>query len=339
MDAKSLPTLEDVARRAGVSTATVSRCLNSPDRVRAETRKRIEAVVAELGYTPNFGARALASNRTNTIGAIIPTMESAIFALGLQALQDELAASGNTLLVATSHYDPQIEAAQIRTLLGRGVDGLALIGEARPTETYRLLQERKIPFVLLWSHRPDCPHSCVGFDNHEAARQMAEAVLDRGHRRIAMIAGVTAWNDRATSRIAGVRDALAAKALSLEPPYLVETRYTIDASVEAARRLLALPDPPTAIICGNDVQAAGALRAVHEAGLAAPDDVSIVGFDDIELAVALNPLLTTVRVPHRRMGEAAARLLLRLVSGLDSGESIAFETRVVERASLGLPRS
>jgi LacI family transcriptional regulator len=254
-------------------------------------------------------------------------------------LQDELAASGNTLLVATSHYDPQIEAAQIRTLLGRGVDGLALIGEARPTETYRLLQERKIPFVLLWSHRPDCPHSCVGFDNHEAARQMAEAVLDRGHRRIAMIAGVTAWNDRATSRIAGVRDALAAKALSLEPPYLVETRYTIDASVEAARRLLALPDPPTAIICGNDVQAAGALRAVHEAGLAAPDDVSIVGFDDIELAVALNPLLTTVRVPHRRMGEAAARLLLRLVSGLDSGESIAFETRVVERASLGLPRS
>jgi LacI family transcriptional regulator len=132
MNANGLPTLRHVARRAGVSTATVSRCLNAPDRVRPETRARVEAAVAELGYTPNFGARALASKRTNTIGAIIPTMESAIFALGLQALQDELSESGVILLIATSRYDPEREARQVRALLGRGVDGLVLIGEARP---------------------------------------------------------------------------------------------------------------------------------------------------------------------------------------------------------------
>jgi LacI family transcriptional regulator len=335
MDANSLPTLDDVARRAGVSTATVSRCLNSPDRVRPETRARIEAVVAELGYTPNFGARALASNRTNTIGAIIPTMESAIFALGLQALQDELSTNGNTLLVATSHYDPHLEAAQIKTLLGRGVDGLALIGEARPADTYRLLRERRVPFVLLWNHRTDCPYPCVGFDNRAAARKLTERVLEFGHRRVAMIAGVTAWNDRATGRIAGVRDALLAEGLSLRAPYLVETRYTVDESFEAAKQLLALSPRPTAIICGNDVQAAGALRAAREVGLAAPDDVSIVGFDDIELAIAVTPLLTTVRVPHRRMGQAAAQLLLRLIASGDPGENIAFETRIMERGSLG----
>ena len=132
MSPNSLPTLEDVARRAGVSTATVSRCLNEPDRVRPATRARVDAAVNELGYTPHFGGRMLASNRTNTIGAVIPTMENAIFAAGVQALQDELARRGITLLVATSHYDMQREAEQIRVLLGRGVDGLVLIGEDRP---------------------------------------------------------------------------------------------------------------------------------------------------------------------------------------------------------------
>ena len=293
--------------------------------------------MAELGYTPHFIGRALASNRTNTIGAVIPTMESAIFALGLQALQDELSASGVTLLVATSHYDPQREADQIRTLLGRGVDGLVLIGEARPESTYRLLHERGVPFVLVWSHRRDCPHRCVGFDNRAAARQMTERVLELGHRQIAMIAGVTACNDRASERVEGVREALMARGLVLDPRYLVETAYGLDASAEAAKQLLALSPRPTAIICGNDVQAAGAIRGAREIGLAAPHNVSIVGFDDIELATAVEPALTTIRVPHRRMGKAAAQLLLRMVGSADPGESIAFETGIVERASLAVP--
>ena len=332
-----MPTIDDVSRRAGVSTATVSRCLNSPEQVRPETREKVEAAVAELGYTPHFGGRALAANRTNTIGVVIPTMASAIFALGLQSLQEELSANNVTLLVATSHYDPEFELKQIRTLLGRGVDGLALIGKARPDDAYRLLQDRQVPFVLLWSQRDDCPHACVGFDNHAAARQMAERVLEFGHSRVAMLAGVTAWNDRATGRIEGVRDALSAKGLSLEPPFLVETPYTVDASAEAAERLLALSPRPTAIICGNDAQAAGALRAARAADLRVPDDVSIVGFDDIELASAVDPPLTTVHVPHRRMGRAAAQRLLAMMSSGEPGESITFETTIVERCSLAAP--
>lgn len=334
----SAPTLEDVARRAGVSTATVSRCLNEPARVRPATRARVEAVVAELGYTPNFGARALALNRTNTIGAVIPTMESAIFALGLQALEDRLSESGVTLLVATSHYDADREAEQIRALLGRGVDGLVLIGEARPEATYRLLTERGVPFVLVWSYREDCPHPCVGFDNRGAARAMAERVLAAGHRRIAMIAGRTEGNDRASARVEGVRDALMAEGLTLGPGNLVETGYTVEASADAAAALLSGSVPPTVILSGNDVQAAGALKAARAAGFDVPNDLSVVGFDDLELACAVEPELTTVRVPHRRMGRAAADLILRQTGLSGPAGKLRFETSIVERSSLATAR-
>ncbi len=294
--------------------------------------------MAELGYTPHFGGRALAANRTNTVGVVIPTMASAIFALGLQSLQEELSAHDVTLLVATSHYDPALELKQIRTLLSRGVDGLVLIGEARPDDAYQLLGGRRIPYVLLWNHRENCAHAAVGFDNRLAARRMAARVLERGHRRIAMVAGMTAWNDRAADRIEGVREALSAKGLSLEPPFLVEAPYTVAASARAAGQLLALSQQPTALICGNDVQAAGALAAARMAGLKVPDDVSVVGFDDIELASAVDPPLTTVHVPHHRMGRAAARRLLALIGTGDAGTNILLETTIIERASLAAPR-
>jgi LacI family transcriptional regulator len=337
MNINRLPTLEDVARRAGVSTATVSRCLNAPERVRPQTRDRVEAAVAELGYTPHFGGRMLASKRTDTVGVIIPTMESAIFALGLQALQDELATHGVTLLVATSHYDMEREAQQIRVMLGRGVDGIVLIGEARSQETYAFLEKRGIPFVLVWSYSGGSPYPCVGFDNRAAACQLTDHVLGLGHTRIAMIAGLTAHNDRAGERVHGVREALSNRGLQLEAPYYVETPYALEPSAEAAQRLLRLSPPPTAIVCGNDVLAVGAILGARKAGKAVPRDVSVVGFDDIELAVVIDPPLTTVRVPHRRMGRAAASKLLSMIDSSDAGESIQFETQIVERGSLAAP--
>ena len=334
---KPRPTLEDVAGMAGVSTATVSRVLNEPERVTAKTRSRVEAAVAHFDYTPHFGGRALASNRTNTVGAVIPTMENAIFARGLQALQEALAADGVTLVVATSNYDPEREAEQIRALLGRGVDGLVLIGESRDPALHAMLERRGVPFVLVWSWRPDCPWPCVGFDNRAAARALAERVLDLGHRHIAMIAGVTRGNDRATARVEGVRASLAARGLQLDDSNLVETPYHLEAGAQAARRLLAATPRPTAIVCGNDVLAAGALTAIRGLGLKAPSDVSVTGFDDIDLAHVLDPSLTTVHVPHRRMGQAAAKLLLRLRDRNGETNNVVFETALMERGSLAPP--
>ena len=331
---RARPTLEDVAGLAGVSTATVSRVLNEPERVSAETRRRVEAAVAHFDYTPHFGGRALASNRTNTVGAVIPTMENAIFARGLQALQEALDENGVTLVVATSNYDPEREAQQIRTLLGRGIDGLVLIGEARDPTLYAMLERRGVPFVLVWSWRPDCPWPCIGFDNRAAARAIAERVIQLGHRRIAMIAGVTRGNDRATARVEGVRLALAAHGLHLDESNLIESPYRLEAGAKAARQLLAGSPRPSAIVCGNDVLAAGALTAVRDLGLKSPSDVSVTGFDDIDLALVLDPSLTTVHVPHRRMGEAAARLLVRLRAEEDVTTNVVFETALVERGSL-----
>ncbi len=334
---KTQPTLEDVARMSGVSTATVSRVLNEPGRVRRETRNKVEAAVHMLGYTPHFGARALASNRTYTVGAVIPTMENAIFARGLQALQEELADAGVTLLVATSNYDSEREERQIRILLGRGVDGLVLIGEARGASAYELIQRRGVPFVLVWTWRADSPWPCVGFDNRAAARTLADRVLDLGHRRVAMIAGITRDNDRAAARIDGVREALAARGLPLDPQWLVEAEYQIDAGAGAARRLLSQSDRPTAIICGNDVLAAGAMLAARRMGLEVPADLSVTGFDNIDLARLLDPPLTTVHVPHRRMGHAAAKMLLALRDPGARQENICFQTELVEGASLAAP--
>ena len=328
---KLAPTLEDVARQSGVSTATVSRVLNDPARVRRETREKVEAAVTSLGYTPHFGARMLASNRTNTVGAVIPTMDNAIFAQGLQALQEELAEAGVTLLIATSNYDAEREARQIRTLLGRGVDGLVLIGESRSAEAYDLMESRGVPFVLVWTWRADCPWPCVGFDNRAAARQTAERVLELGHRRIAMIAGIPDGNDRAASRVEGVREALAPHGLPLP---LIEAEYALDAGQSAAADLLSRTPRPTVIICGNDVLAAGAMLAVREMGLRVPQEVSLVGFDDIDIARLLDPPLATVHVPHRRMGQAAARLLLQLRDKAPEAKNTAFEAELIERGSL-----
>lgn len=329
------PTIDDVARLAGVSTATVSRSLNSPARVREATRLAVEQAVNQLGYTPNFGGQALASNRTNTIGAIIPTMENAIFARALQALQETLATRNVTLLVATSQYSPTHEEAQIRTLLARGVNGLVLIGNDRLPGAYQLLDARGVPFVVLWSAPADAQHPTIGFNNIAAAAEVAHNVIGHGHRDIAMIAGIAQGNDRARDRIQGVSQALANAGLSLSPGHLIECPYTVKDAELAATQLLQSDRRPTAIICGNDVLAAGCLRAARQHGVEVPSDLSVTGFDDIELATAVFPPLATVRVPHRRMGANAGEALLGWLETGIRPASVVLPTEFVQRLSLG----
>jgi LacI family transcriptional regulator len=334
-DGASAPTLEDVARRAGVSTATVSRCLNAPERVIEATRERVLEAVAALGYAPNFGARALAARRTNTIGAIIPTMENAIFARGLQAFQEELGAHGFTMLVASSSYRPDLEEAQIRALIARGADGLLLIGHDRPAQVYDFLDQRGVPYLVAWVHDPARNRLSIGFDNRAAMQGLAARVLALGHRRIGLISAPQADNDRARERVHGVLAAVVAEGLDPASVRIVEAPYSIENGGAAFRALMSGPHPPTAVLCGNDVLAAGALAMAREMALRVPQDVSITGFDDLEIARIVAPPLTTVHVPHRAMGAEAARMLVALVTGKGTPATVRLETEIVMRGTLG----
>jgi len=331
-------TLADVARAAGVSTATVSRCLNAPRLVLADTRARVLEAVEATGYTPDFGGRALASRRTNTFGAVIPTMENAIFARALQAFGETLGEAGATLLVASSGYDPAREDEQIRTLVTRGADGLLLIGTARAEAATRFLERTGVPCVIAWTVRRSgsSPRPFVGFDNTLAMAALTRRVLAYGHHHVAMIAGLTANNDRAAERVMGFRAALRDNGIDPASAVVLEAPYGIREGAEAFAALRSHEQRPTAVLCGNDVLAAGAVAEARRAGLSVPQDVSITGFDDIDIALVVEPRLTTVHVPHRRMGAAAARLLLALRDGAP-WEDVRLETTFVRGASLGPP--
>jgi LacI family transcriptional regulator len=329
-----IPTLDDVARTAGVSTATVSRCLNSKQKVSKSTLEKVMKAVETLGYTPNFNARAMAAKRTFTIGAIIPTMENAIFARGLQAFQETLHDLGYNLLVSSNAYQPSLEAEQIKALVARGADGLLLIGYERDQEIYDYLEGRQISTMLAWAHDPDRRHACVGFDNRTAMRTLADKVLSMGHRRISVISGRTHGNDRAAGRLAGIRDALSSYGLNQDSLDVIETSYEIESGADAFARLMSKDPRPTVVMCGNDVLAAGAISKANELGLHIPDDVSITGFDDIELAGILQPPLTTVHVPHRDMGRIAGQELINMVEKRSTGVKRQLAISITMRGSL-----
>lgn len=336
---QTAPTLQDVALAANVSTATVSRCLNTPDLVIERTRRKVLDVISQLGYSPNFRARALASGRSQTIGAIIPTMENAIFARGIQAFQEELVELGYNLLIASSSYCEDTEAGQIRNLASRGADALLLIGHHRDARHYRFLEQQRIPVLVAWVYNPEQPQLSIGFDNRQAMKNLANEVIRMGHRRIAAISAPGATNDRARNRVAGIRAAMEQAGIDPQSLNVIEVPYGIEPGADAFEELLKTDLRPTVVMCGNDVLAAGALQRAKQIGLRVPQDISITGFDDLELATVVEPSLATVHVPHREMGRRAARMLVDTLNGEQSNTSIELETWLCLRESLATPMS
>jgi LacI family transcriptional regulator len=277
----------------------------------------------------------MAAQRTFTIGAIIPTMENAIFARGLQAFQEALHSRGYTLLVSSTAYSPQMEQEQIKALVGRGADGLLLIGYDRDPAMFRYLEQQRVPTLIAWAYAPQIALPAVGFDNRHAMAQLAGEVIARGHRRIAVISALVQGNDRAADRVRGVRDALRACGLPDGDLTVIETPYGIDTAATAMTTLMQTATPPTAVMCGNDVLAAGAVLAAQAMGLDVPGDVSVTGFDDLELARIVSPALTTMQVPHREMGVQAAKALMALVEGAPRTPPLRLDVTLKLRASLG----
>ncbi len=331
--------LADVARLAKVSTATVSRALTLPHKVKSRTLERVQQAVRTLGYVTHGAARALASRRTQTIGAVVPTLDNAIFANTIHALQRTLDAAGYVLLLASHEFDADVEARVTRTLVERGVDGLVLLGTTHHPDIYRMIEAHGLPYVLTWAFDESGNHPCVGFDNHAAAVRLANYLLDLGHRRFAMISGVTAHNERAQERLAGARAALAARGVTLPPDRIVEKPYTHTGGREGLREVMTGRERPTAVICGNDVLAIGAIAECHVQGLDVPGDVSITGFDDMEIAGLMTPALTTVRFPTTDLGIYAANHLLLRLQGKTVDLRCKLPTELVVRESAAAPET
>lgn len=331
------PTQADIARAANVSTATVSRVLNASPLVRQEVRGRVEQAIKKLGYFPHGAARALASNRSFTVGAIIPTLSNAIFAAGVHAFEARLAEADYTILLAVSNYSPQAEAIQVQRLLERGVDALMLVGNDHTPPTTVQLRRAGKAYVNTWTYDAASRHPNVGFSNRKAIAQVAEHLVSLGHRDIGMLAGITAGNDRARDRVEGLRDALAGHGLRLAPRWFAEVPYSISAARQAFGHMAGRGALPTALVCGNDVIALGALFEALARGIAVPQDLSITGFDDLSLVEHIRPALTTVHLAPEEMGTAAADALL---TALESGrpvQSRELEARLLVRATTASP--
>lgn len=327
--------LQDVARAANVSIASVSRVINGTAKVSEVVRQRVERACSELGYVPNGAARALSSRRTRAVGAVVPAIENSGFAITIGALQSRLEQAGYTLLLANSGYDPEVELRMVTALLTQGVDGLVLVGHRHDPRLMPMLKRMGVVFVETWTLASDRP--CVGFDNEKAARQITEYLVGLGHTSISTIAGRTQFNDRSASRIASMEAFLNQRGLKLHSERLVEHPYRILDGRLAMRSLLSSKDRPTAVVCGNDQLAFGALIEAASLGVDVPGEISITGFNDLDYAAHLDPPLTTLRVPVEQMGAMAGDYIVSSLQGEPVAAVAEIDVSLIVRGSTAPP--
>ena len=326
-------TIEDVAARSGVSIATVSRVLSGSVPARPATRERVLAAARELNYRPSAVARALKLRSTRTFGLLITDIENPFFPQLVSAIEAEAVARGYGLVLCNTSDDPARELASLDLLIERRVDGIMVASSRAMRRHAALLRRIGVPVVLLNSGRVDGLPS-IDTAQRRGARLAADHLLELGHRRIGHITAPRT-NAAAADRLAGVRDAVRAFGDDAEL-FVADGDSHVSGGAAAAARLVTIARC-TGIVCYNDLTAIGALRGVRSSGLRVPEDVGIVGFDDIHLAAWIDPPLTTVRQPTGAMGRWAVERLFGLATGADSDEpaSVHLEPELVVRGSTG----
>lgn len=335
-------TILDVAREARVSSSTVSRVLNASAQVNNDKRERVLAAVSKLGFVANFQARSLVNARTQLIGLIVHDIGWQYAEEIVRGIDEELTALDYNLVLFTTHHDRDKEANYVRLMTQGLVDGLLLLVPIAVDIYRKELVEDRFPHVLIDQHSPDGRSTTVMARNWQGAQQATRYLLDLGHRRIGFISGDPELAS-AAERLRGYCATLAEAGVAFDPQLVEGGYFRYAGGLQAAQKLLDLPDRPTAIFAANDFSAIGAIEAIRDWGLSIPDDVSVIGFDDIPQARWLRPALTTVRQPLVEMGRRATRHLLGMLTANEdatdpaSAEHVLLDTDLIIRESCQPP--
>jgi DNA-binding LacI/PurR family transcriptional regulator len=332
-----MSTILDVAKLAEVSTATVSRVINSPEAVRDQTRKKVIRAMKICNYKYNALARGFATKQSNTIGLIIPNINNPVFADSTQGVQDCADKRKVQVILGNSYYQYDQEEKLVNTLREKQVDGLIITTTKLKGAVLKTLLDEDFPFVLLFSTIKGGPMSAVGVDNYRGGYRATEHLVTLGHRRIGMVAGSFSITDRSYHRWHGYRMCLRDHGISYDKELLVQTDYSLESGRDAVKKLLALKDQPSAVFCSNDYIALGAMKGARELGLNLPSDLSIVGFDDMQTASYLVPALTTIRQPAYEIGEIATELLFQRMETPTKPVQRMLESSLIIRESTTAP--
>ena len=324
-------TLADVARVAGVSPITVSRALNTPAQLTAETLARVREAVSRTGYVPNRLAGGLASSRSRLVAVLVPTIASPVFLDTVQALTEELESAGYQVLLGQTGYGAEREDALLDALLGRRPDGIIVTGIMHSPETRRRLAAAGVPVVETWDLTPTPIDMLVGFSHEKVGVAVAESLHFRGARRPGV---VSADDPRAQQRLKGFRDAAARLGLPPVPAELVPTPTTLGSGRRAFARLVVAHPDCDAVFCSSDFLALGVLTEAQARGIAVPARVRVMGFGDNNFAADANPALSTVRIDGRAIGRQAARFVVERAAGRPVAERVVdLGFKLIARAS------
>jgi DNA-binding LacI/PurR family transcriptional regulator len=333
---QGIVSIKDIAVAAEVSHSTVSRALHHSPLVNGETGERIREIAQRMGYRPSAIARSLVTRKTWTIGVVVTTIADPFIAEVVSGIEETANDHGYSVFLANSNADSEREMQVVHSFHERRVDGI-LVTASRVGAIYLpLLTELRVPIVLINNQHPgEFAHSVV-IDNLVASRAAVDHLIRLGHRRIGYI-GDRYGFQADTERFTGYRQAHETSGLAFSPELVVHGEGNAESGSPAMQKLLSLSDLPTAVFCYNDMTALGALRAIRAAGLNVPRDISLVGFDDLFIASYTEPLLTTVRQPRHHMGSIAMKMLLTLISGEETRDSIKVNGELIVRESTSIP--
>ena len=320
-------TIKDIANEAGVSATTVSRVLNNKPDVSDQTKQRIEQVIDELNYNPNGIARGLVLNKTHTLGLVIPDISNPFFPEVAKGIEDKAKKLGYSVIFCNTDNHNQGEKEAIELMKSKQVDGMIVslaINEQNKQELAELAEEN-FPIIQIDRKIPKSGFPAVVIDNQTAAYQAVSHLINLGHEKIAHISGDLAVKT-AQDRLAGFKEAIKSARIDLLEKWIKTGDYSRDSGYQQMKDLLNLDDQPTAVFIANDLMALGAYEAIFEAGLKIPEDISIVGYDDIEVASVIRPSLTTISQPEYQLGVTAAELL---INSIENDEGLVQEDQIL----------